>query len=47
MPIRPKYKVSKESNLSLLSKEDKAKRLAAIIVAFVSVFAFFFKLLFF
>jgi len=47
MPIRPKYKLLKETNLSLLSKDDKARRLAAIIIAFVSVFAFFFKLLFF
>ncbi len=47
MPIRPKYKLLKQSNSSLLSKDDKAKRLAAIVIAFVSVFAFFFKLLFF
>jgi len=47
MPILPKYKISKESNSPVLSKEDKVKRSVAIIIAFVSVFAFFFKLLFF
>lgn len=47
MPILPKYKLLMQSNLSQLSKDDKAKRLAAIIIVFVSVFAFFLKLLFF